>query len=206
MPQPREMQADNEVALRRCRPPLNKARSTLTVFAAGLAVALVCAPAAWADDSFHADSTPLPSDVTGAGASSDGASAGSAATGMGTIVRGIVGLAIVLGVIYGLHWLLKSSRSGRKSDRNDLVEVIATTPLAQNRSIHLVRAGDELLLVGAAESGVTPLRVYAAGEPLTAALEAGAPPPVLELPPPAVEAAPPARGLMPKIKSWTVRT
>ena len=60
--------------------------------------------------------------------------------------------------------------------------------------------------VSTAESGVTPLRVYAAGEPLTAALEAGAPPPVLELPPPAVEAAPPARGLMPKIKSWTVRT
>jgi len=113
---------------------------------------------------------------------------------------------IVLAVIYGLHWLLKNSRSGRKSDRNDLVEVIATTPLAQNRSIHLVRAGDELLLVGAAESGVTPLRVYAAGEPLTAALEAGAPPPVLELPPPAVEAAPPARGLVPRIKSWTVRT
>lgn len=206
MPQPSEVEADNEVALRRCRPPLIKARSTLTVFAAGLAVALFCAPAAWADDAFHADSTPLPSDVTGAGTSSDGASAGGAATGMGTIVRGIVGLAIVLGVIYGLHWLLKNSKGGRKSDRSDLVEVIATTPLAQNRSIHLVRAGDELLLVGAAESGVTPLRVYAAGEPLTAALESGAPPPVIELPAPPAEAAPPARGVVPRIKSWTVRT
>jgi len=177
----------------------------LAALVAGLAVALTCVPPAWAGDSFQPDSTPLPDDITGGGSSS-GASAADSATGMGTIVRGIVGLAIVLGVIYGLHWLLKNSKSGRKSDRNDLVEVIATTPLAQNRSIHLVRAGDELLLVGAAESGVTPLRVYAAGEPLTAALEAGAPPPVLELPPPAVEAAPPARGLMPKIKSWTVRT
>ena len=176
------------------------------MLAAGLAVLLLCAPAAWADDSFQPDSTPLPSDVTGAGAASDGASAGGTATGIGTIVRGIVGLAIVLGVIYGLHWLLKNGKGGRKTDRNDLVEVIATTPLAQNRSIHLVRAGDELILVGAAESGVTPLRVYGAGEPLAAALEDGAPPPVLELPPPPVEAAPAPRGVVSTLKSWTVRT
>jgi flagellar protein FliO/FliZ len=178
----------------------------LAALVACLAVALTCAPAAWAGDSFQPDSTPLPDDVTGGGSSS-GASAADSATGMGTIVRGIVGLAIVLGVIYGLHWLLKNSNRGRKADRNDLVEVIATTPLAQNRSIHLVRAGDELILVGAAESGVTPLRVYASGEQFAAGIDGPEAQPVLELPaPPPLEEAEPTRGVVSTLKSWTVRT
>jgi flagellar biogenesis protein FliO len=42
--------------------------------------------------------------------------------------------------------------------------VIASTPLAQARSLHLVRVGEELVLVGAAEQSVTPIRVYSAEE------------------------------------------
>ena len=42
--------------------------------------------------------------------------------------------------------------------------VLASTPLAQSRSIHLVRVGDEIVLVGTGEQGVTPIRVYTAEE------------------------------------------
>ncbi|HVF78231.1 MAG TPA: hypothetical protein VNA28_08020 [Solirubrobacteraceae bacterium] len=35
--------------------------------------------------------------------------------GGGGIVRTIVGLAVVLGVIFGLHWILKQVRSGASS-------------------------------------------------------------------------------------------
>ena len=53
--------------------------------------------------------------------------------------------------------------------------MVATTQLAANRSLHLLRVGDELILVGAAEHGVTPLRVYNAGEAAALGLlEAGA--------------------------------
>ena len=51
--------------------------------------------------------------------------------------------------------------------------------LAPNRALHLVRVGDELVLVGSAEHTVTPVRVYSAEE--SAALSArieGAPEPL----------------------------
>ena len=44
------------------------------------------------------------------------------------------------------------------------LETVATLPLGPNRSLHLVRAGDELVLVGVAEHGVTPIRTYSEDE------------------------------------------
>jgi flagellar protein FliO/FliZ len=44
------------------------------------------------------------------------------------------------------------------------LQSIATLPLGPNRSLHLVRAGDELVLVGAGEHGVTPIRTYTEAE------------------------------------------
>ena len=41
---------------------------------------------------------------------------------------------------------------------------LATLPLGPNRSLHLVRAGDEVVLVGAGEHGVTPIRTYTQAE------------------------------------------
>jgi flagellar protein FliO/FliZ len=170
-----------------------------------LSVPLLLAPAALADG-FQPDSTPLPSDFAGG---SSAASSTGGATGAGTIVRGIVGLAIVLGVIYGLHWLLKTSQRGRRSDGNTMVEVVATTPLAQNKALHLVRAGGELLLIGSSESAVTPIRVYSATEAVALGLEPGAAPIELEAAAiaetPALERAVEPRGVVGTIRSWTVR-
>jgi flagellar protein FliO/FliZ len=107
---------------------------------------------------FHVDRTPLGSDVTSAGGSSGkAASVGSAGA---DVIRTVVGLAVVLAVIYGVYWLLKSSARSKAGRADERIGVIATTPLAPNRSLHLVRAGDELILVGATDHSITPLRIY----------------------------------------------
>ena len=111
---------------------------------------------------FHQDTTPLGSGVTSAGSGSAAAPAVSSAG--ADIIRTIVGLAVVLAVIYGVYWLLKSSARAKSGRADERIGVIATTPLAPNRSLHLVRAGDELILVGATEHTITPLRVYTADE------------------------------------------
>ena len=83
----------------------------------------------------------------------------------GSIVRTIVGLAIVIAVIYGLTWVLKQVKANKTAGAAGTgLETVATLPLGQNRSLHLVRAGDELVLVGAGEHGVTPIRTYTVAE------------------------------------------
>ena len=77
------------------------------------------------------------------------------------LVRTIVGLAIVIAVIYGLYWVLKqvkASREERSSGQG--LGTLATLPLGPNRSLHLVRAGGEVVLLGVGEGGVTPIRTY----------------------------------------------
>jgi flagellar protein FliO/FliZ len=85
--------------------------------------------------------------------------------GGGSIVRTIVGLAVVIGVIYGLYWILKQVKSSReeKASGTGLI-ALATLPLGGQRSLQLVRAGRELHLVGVSEHGVTPVRAYSEEE------------------------------------------
>jgi flagellar protein FliO/FliZ len=98
----------------------------------------------------------------------DGQSAKAAAEvggGGGALVRTIVGLAIVIGVIYGLTWVLRQLRASREgAAEGGGLASLATLPLGPNRSLHLVRAGEEIVLVGAAEHGVTPIRTYSEAE------------------------------------------
>ena len=85
--------------------------------------------------------------------------------GGGGIVRTIVGLAVVIGVIVGLHWILKQVKSSRESrSTGGGLQPLATLALGPGRSLHLVRAGLEVVLVGCAEHAVTPLRVYSEDE------------------------------------------
>jgi flagellar protein FliO/FliZ len=82
-------------------------------------------------------------------------------------VRTIVGLAIVLAVIYGVAWVLKQVKSSKEERlRGSGLESAAVVPLGPNRALHLVRAGRELVLVGVAEHGVTPIRTYSEEEAL----------------------------------------
>ena len=83
----------------------------------------------------------------------------------GSLVRTFVGLAVVIGVIYGLYWVLKQIKSSReeKASGNGLAPM-ATLPLGTNRSLQLVRAGREIVLIGVSEHGVTPVRTYSEDE------------------------------------------
>jgi flagellar protein FliO/FliZ len=151
----------------------------------------------------------LPSATPGTPSSSGGAS----------IVRTIVGLLIVIAVIWGLTWILKQVKSGR--ERNSAgtgLASLATLALGSGRTLHLVRAGRDYLLVGSAEHGVAPIHRYTEQQ----AREAG----LLDLPP-AVAAddrrGPPSAGapqipgqpsstigsaasnLLDRVRAWTVR-
>ncbi len=94
-----------------------------------------------------------------------GSATDASAAGGGSIVRTIVGLAIVLAVIYGLHWVLKQVKASREErSEGEGLSSVATLPLGPNRSLHVVRAGREVLVVGSAEHGVSPIRAYSEEE------------------------------------------
>ncbi len=93
---------------------------------------------------------------------SKGAShSGAAGTGGASIVRTIVGLAIVIAVIWGLAWILRQVKAGRDPQVSSagLASVAALT-LGSGRSVHLVRAGNDYVLLGSTEHGVAPIHRY----------------------------------------------
>ena len=129
--------------------------------AAVAAAALACLLAPAAALAQRGERTPLnlPTDDPGQLEAAGGASGG------GSVVRTVVGLAIVLAVIYGLHWVLKQVKAGREERAVGRgLATQASVALGPNRSLHLVRAGTELVLVGVAEGGVTPIRTYSEDE------------------------------------------
>jgi flagellar protein FliO/FliZ len=94
----------------------------------------------------------------------------------GGLVRTFVGLAIVLAVIYGLHWVLKQVKASRETaTAGHGLQSLASVPLGPSRSMHLVRAGQEIVLVGVAEHAVVPIRIYGEAEARAAGLLDGPP-------------------------------
>jgi flagellar protein FliO/FliZ len=124
--------------------------------AASAALSLVLlAPAGALGATGTGENTPLSLPADG------GAKKVTTASGSGSLVRTFVGLAIVLAVIYGIAWVLKQvKRSKEERGQGTSLETTAVVALGPNRSLHLVRAGRELVLVGVAEHGVTPIRTY----------------------------------------------
>jgi flagellar protein FliO/FliZ len=128
--------------------------------AASAALSLVLlAPAGALAATGTGENTPLSLPADG------GAKKVTTASGSGSLVRTFVGLAIVLAVIYGVAWVLKQvKRSKEDRGQGTSLETTAVVALGPNRSLHLVRAGRELVLVGVAEHGVTPIRTYTEDE------------------------------------------
>jgi flagellar protein FliO/FliZ len=128
--------------------------------AASAALSLVLlAPAVALGATGTGENTPLSLPADG------GAKKVTTASGSGSLVRTFVGLAIVLAVIYGVAWVLKQvKRSKEERGQGTSLETTAVVALGPNRSLHLVRAGRELVLVGVAEHGVTPIRTYTEDE------------------------------------------
>jgi flagellar protein FliO/FliZ len=91
--------------------------------------------------------------------------------GGGGIARMVVGLAVVIGVIYGLAWVLRQVKASKEgSATGGGLSSVSSLPLGPNRSVHLVRAGHDLVLLGAAEKGITPIRTYTEAEARAAGL------------------------------------
>lgn len=117
------------------------------------------------------DDTPLNLDDAASGSPAEKAAQ---TGGGGGIARMVVGLALVLGVIYGLSWVLKQVKSSKEGEATGHgMQQVSSLPLGPGRSVHLLRVGDELLLVGSAEKGVTPLRRYGLEEAAASGLIAG---------------------------------
>jgi flagellar protein FliO/FliZ len=129
-----------------------------------LAAVLAAVPAAGqtASGAAATDETQLViPDSTAGGAASAGSATGAAAAttirapGVGTwdFVRMLVVLAMVVGLIYGVFWLLR--RGARmKTPENEMIRILGSRSLAGNRALHLVEVGHSVYLVGAAENGV----------------------------------------------------
>jgi len=150
---------------------------------------LLTAPVAFAA---NGEDTPLhlPSGTSSKPASSSG-------PGGGSIVRTIVGLLVVIGVIYGLTWVLKQVKASKsQTATGGGLETLATLPLGTNRTLHLVRAGEEVVLLGSGEAGVTPIRTYGEAEARALGL--------LEDELPDVDVISTERGLLSKLRAWTV--
>jgi flagellar protein FliO/FliZ len=122
------------------------------------ALALGFPAAAFAAASGTGESTPLHLAGTAAHHSSS--------VGGSSILRTIVALVIVVGLIYGIARVLKKVKGGGQRASGDGLEHLATLPLAQGRSLALVRSGSDVVLVGVSESGVTPIKVYSEAEAL----------------------------------------
>lgn len=89
----------------------------------------------------------------------------------GSIVRTIVGLAIVIAVIWGLSWILRQVKAGKEpSGPSGGLTSLAALTLSTGRSVHLVRAGSDYLLLGSAEQGVVPIHRYTEEEAREAGL------------------------------------
>jgi flagellar protein FliO/FliZ len=136
---------------------------TAAVAAASLCVLLAPAAvlAAGASKDPYGEQTPLnlPTDAAANTAQVGG--------GGGGLARTFIGLAVVVAVIYGLTWVLrqmKKSSSGELGAHGIGLSTEASMPLGPNRSVHLIRAGRELVLVGSAEHGIVPIRTYTEDE------------------------------------------
>jgi flagellar protein FliO/FliZ len=91
--------------------------------------------------------------------------------GGGSIVRTIVGLFIVIAVIYGIAWIMKHAKKSKARPSGHGLSQVANLPLGGGRSVAVVRAGREVLVVGVAENGVTPIRSYSEAEAIALGIE-----------------------------------
>jgi flagellar protein FliO/FliZ len=140
------------------------------------------------------ENTPL--HLTGGSTAAHASAAGGA-----SIVRTIAGLFIVIAVIYGVTWILKQAKKGKSRPTGNGLSQVASLPLGSGRSVTVVRAGREVIVVGVAENGVTPLRTYSEEEAL--ALGIDVPP---EEPSGAAPSEPPVGRALNALRRMTVRS
>jgi flagellar protein FliO/FliZ len=148
--------------------PLSRAVATAAAAAGACLLASACPATALAAGSSKTstgagENTPLNLSPVSTGTHSSGSG--------GSIVRTIVGLAIVIAVIWGLAWILRQVKSGRDPQMSSAgLTSIAALSLSTGRSVHLVKAGSDYVLLGSAEQGVVPIHRYTEEEARQAGL------------------------------------
>lgn len=149
--------------------PLYRAAAPAAAATGACLIALACPGVAAASGSGKAEgggeNTPL-------NLGSSAGSAHSSSTGGASLVRTIVGLAIVIAVIWGLSWILKQAKARRAGPGSPSAGLssIAALQLSSGRAVHLVKAGSDYLLLGSAEHGVMPIHRYSEEEAREAGL------------------------------------
>jgi len=142
-------------------------RAAATAAAAfGACMLASASPASAYSPTSSTGSESLPLNLKSATSSTHASSSGGA-----SIVRTIVGLAIVIAVIWGLAWILRQVKAGKDPHTSSagLASVAALT-LGSGRSVHLVRAGSDYVLLGSTEHGVAPIHRYTEEEARDAGL------------------------------------
>lgn len=129
-------------------------------------------------------------------------------TGLGSIGRVLLGLLIVVVVIAILHVVARRAQRGRASSfrGSDSIKVLDTLAVGPQRSLHLVRVADQVLLIGATDQAISTLHAFSPDEVVDAGLIEGAPTAediALTLSDPPPEAA--NRGLLDSIRERTIR-
>ena len=156
---------------------ISLSRAAATAAAAFGACALACAlqgvfasPASAFSPALKTGGENTPLNLSGAAGATHATSSGGGAS----IVRTIVGLAIVIAVIWGLAWIMRQVKAGREGrdvgEPSAGLASVAALTLGSGRSVHLVRAGSDYVLLGATEHGVAPIHRYSEDEARDAGL------------------------------------
>jgi len=137
--------------------PLSRAVATAAAVAGSCLLAFACPAAAFTPSSkTGGENTPL-----NLGSTTGASHAATTSSGGASIVRTIVGLAIVIAVIWGLAWILRQVKAGKDPNvASEGLASVAALTLGSGRSVHLVRAGSDYVLLGSTEHGVAPIHRY----------------------------------------------
>ena len=112
-----------------------------------------------ATSSAASEKTPLHLDAPSGGKSALSGSSG------GGLLRTFIGLVVVVLVIWAISKVLRYIKASKESRASGTgLQSVATLPLGNNRAVHVVRVGSEILLLGTAEQQVTQLARYTEDE------------------------------------------
>ena len=121
------------------------------------ALALAAGPA-------HAATTTAPADPESLPIPEGSSAPGNLSGGAGdTLMRLGLGLVVVVGLIALVWYVLKRVQRSRypslerAGKAGGLIDVVSTTSIGPNRTLHVVRVGEEILLVGSTDHSITAL-------------------------------------------------
>ena len=96
-----------------------------------------------------------------------------ASSGGSGILRTIIALVVVIAVIYVVARILRAVKGRDQRPRGDGLRHLSTLPLGGGRSVALVRSGNDIVLVGIGEQGVTPIKTYTEAEAIANGIDIG---------------------------------